>query len=84
MSFILRVMQGISMYRYSWGPRQAMLDSSASPPYQALNPSNGFPLAYRGARRVSLWGRHVWCRRPKSSVGFHEADGYAGAVDLFV
>ena len=73
MSFILRVMQGISMFRYSWGPRQVMLDSPASLPHKALNLSDGFPLAYRGARQVSLWGRRVWCRQPKSSVGFREA-----------
>ena len=74
MSFILRVMQGISMFRYSWGPRQVMLDSPASLPHKALNLSDGFPLAYGGARQVSLWGRRVWCRQPKSSVGFCEAD----------
>ena len=72
------------MYRYSWGPRQATLDLLTSPPRQALSSSNGFPLAYRGAHQVSSWGRHVWCRRPKFSVSFREADGYAGAVDLFV
>ena len=61
-----------------------MLDQSASPPRQALNPSDGFPSAYRGACRVVLWGRHVWCRRPKTSVGFREADWYVGAIDPFL
>ena len=76
--------QDISLCRYPWGSSKAMLDPSASPPHQALNPSFGFPLAYRGACRVTLWGRHVWCRRPKSSVSFREAYGYMGAINPFL
>ena len=72
--------QDISLYRYLWGLNNAMLDPSASPPCEALNPFDGFPLAYRDARRVSLWGHHVWCCWPKSSIGFREV----GATTLFV
>ena len=78
-----RGVQDIFLCRYPWGSSKAMLDPLASPPRQALISSDGFSLAYRGARRVLLWGRHVWCRRPKSSIGFCEADGYVVAVDLF-
>ena len=76
MGFILRVTQDIFMYRYSWGP-------SASPLVRPL----ARPMVSRrliGARQASLWDGHVWCHLPKSSVGFHEANGYIGAIDHFV
>ena len=50
--------QDIFLCRYLWGSSKAMLDPSTSPPCQALNLSDGFSLAYRGARRVLLWGCH--------------------------
>ena len=37
MGFILCVTQDVSMYRYSWGSSQAILDLLASPPCQPLH-----------------------------------------------
>ena len=49
-----RGVQDLSLYRYPWGSSKALLDLSAFPPCQALNLSDGFPSAYKGARRVAL------------------------------
>jgi len=80
MGFILRVMQDVSMNRYPWGPSQTMLDLSTSSPRRPFASSEGFPLAYRGVRQVSLRGRRLCSRHSRSSIYFHGADESVDAV----
>ena len=60
-----------SMYRHAWGPSQAMVDPSVTPPRRL---HRGFPLG-------PIWGVIKWSgHRPRTPIGLHGADGYAGVV----
>ena len=80
MGFILCVMQDVSMYKYPWGPSQAMLDPLASLTRRPFAPSEGFSSAYRGIRPVSLLGRRLCSRCSRSSIYIHGADEFIGAI----
>ena len=80
MGFILCVMQDVSMYKYPWGPSQAMLDPSASSPHWPFAPSEGYSSAYREIRLISLLGRCLCSRCSRSSIYIRGADGSIGDV----